>query len=94
MKLSNHIFWDVDRSKLDWEKRKRFVIYRVVHYGTLEDWYTIEKFYGKKTIGEEMTQERQLDKRVLSFLSCILEIPKEKFRCYTEKQLPATPFNS
>ena len=82
MDFSPIIFWDVDPSKIDWEKRARFVIGRVVKYGTVEDWTKLKKHYGLKRIGSEMMNERDLDGRSLSFLSCILEIPKEKFKCY------------
>lgn len=53
-------------------------------YGTIEDWLAIKSFYGLERIKNEMLQERHLDKKTLSFLSCIFDIPKEKFRCYTE----------
>ncbi|TAK35719.1 MAG: hypothetical protein EPO28_14315 [Saprospiraceae bacterium] len=86
MQLSKVIFWDTDYSRIDWEKKARYVIARVLMYGTVSDWNVIKAFYGLERIKEEMLKERSLDKKTLSFLSCIFELPKEKFRCYTEPQ--------
>ncbi len=85
MQLSKVIFWDTDYNKIDWEQKARFVISRVVMYGTIEDWNAIKSFYGLERIKTEMLQERYLDNKSLSFLSCIFDIPKEQFRCFTEK---------
>lgn len=85
-KFSSIIFWDVDPSKIDFTKHRRFIIGRVVQYGTIEDWREVKKLYGIDAIRSEMLQERYLDERSLSFLSCILDVPKEKFRCYIESQ--------
>ena len=86
MQLSRVIFWDVDYDKIDWDKKARFVIGRVVMYGTVEDWNAIKSYYGLDRIKEEMMQERYLDPKSLSFLSCLFDVPKEQFRCFTEMQ--------
>jgi hypothetical protein len=86
MKLSEFIFWDTDYSGIDWEKKAQYVIARVVMFGTVNDWKEIKAYYGLQRIKETMIQERDIDERSLSFLSCILDIPKEKFRCYKVKQ--------
>lgn len=87
MNLSKVIFWDTEYEKIQWEQKARYVIERVVMYGTVEDWHSIKAFYGINRIKNEMLQSRDLDAKSLSFLSCIFNTPKEKFRCYTEKQL-------
>ena len=84
MQLSRVIFWDTDYEMIDWEKNARYVIARAIMYGTIEDWRTIQAEYGMDRIREEMLQERDLDPKSLSFLSCIFNIPKENFRCYTQ----------
>ena len=87
MNLSRVIFWDTQYDTINWENKARFVIERVVMYGTVEDWHSIKTFYGLNRIKNEMLQSRDLDAKSLSFLSCIFNIPKQQFRCYTEKQL-------
>ena len=86
MELSKAIFWDTGYDSIDWEKNARYVISRVIMFGTIEDWRTVQSYYGMDRIKEEMLQARDLDPKSLSFLSCIFKIPKKYFRCYTQIQ--------
>jgi hypothetical protein len=36
--LSDHLFWDIDKSKLDTIKSKKTIIQRVLDYGLMDDW--------------------------------------------------------
>jgi hypothetical protein len=87
MNLSKVIFWDTDIDKIDYQKHARYVIERVVMYGKVNDWRAIQAYYGM----EKMLQSRYLDAKTLSFLSCVFDIPKEQFRCYTIQQ--STPIH-
>lgn len=91
MNLSKVIFWDTNYNQIDWENKARYVIERVVMYGTINDWRTIQAFYGMTRIKTEVLQSRDLDDKSLSFLSCIFNIPIEEFRCYKLKQ--STPIH-
>lgn len=84
--FSPNLFWDVEVALLDMIKDKRFIIQRVLEYGTLSDWKTIKNGYGINTIITEMQQVRALDNASLSFICTIANIKKETFRCYTLKQ--------
>jgi hypothetical protein len=84
------LFWDVDYDNIDFEDHARFVIGRVVMRGNLDDWNALKEFYGLEKIGSEVVNIRYLDKRTLSYLSAILNIKKEDFRCYnTEPSIKA-----
>lgn len=91
--LSNHLFWDIDKSKLDVNKHCRFIIERVFSHGDLSDWHIIKAFYGLEKIKEEAIQIRSLDKKTLNFLSVILNTPIQKFRCYEQTQSEKTHWN-
>lgn len=82
MKLTPHIFWDIDPGSLDWEKNARFIIERVVTRGRLSDWFIIKEHYGLNRIKREVIRVRSLDKLTLNFLSTLLHIPKSEFRCF------------
>lgn len=86
-KFTEAIFWDVDYATINWEDNSRFVIERVLNRGQLSDWLTLQELYGLQRIKQEVVQIRDLNKKAHSFLAVILQIPKEKFRCYTQKQL-------
>lgn len=82
MNLSRVLFWETNYDTIDWEKNARYVIERVLTYGNMSDWNAIRAYYGMDRIRDEMLQSRDLDRKTLHFLSCIFNIPKDKFRCY------------
>jgi hypothetical protein len=91
--LSSHLFWDVDRTKLDPEKNKKWLIQRVLEYGLLNDWLIIYKYYGISKIAKIAMQMKELDDKSLSFISLLSDIPKETFLCYTTKHLSPRHWN-
>lgn len=54
IQLSKVIFWDVDYDRINWAEKARFVIGRVLMYGSVADWQAIKSFYGLERIKEEM----------------------------------------
>jgi len=84
--FSKHLFWDIDRTKLDFEKNKRTIIQKVLDYGLINDWKMIYNYYGIDKIAKTMLNVRDLDEKSVSFISFLSKIPKEKFLCYTTKQ--------
>jgi hypothetical protein len=87
--FSPHLFWDVDKNSLSFEKSKKLIIQRVLEYGMLTDWKIIKHQYGIKEIAETALHLKELDKRSASFISTLSKIPKEKFLCYITK--PSIP---
>lgn len=84
--FSEHLFWDVKKSEIDFDKNKSYVIWQVLEYGKLEDWRLIQKYYGIQEIAKTAMTFRGLDPKALNFISFLSGIPKEKFRCYTYQQ--------
>jgi hypothetical protein len=83
--LSAHLFWDVDRNTLQMGGHQKFIIQRVLEYGTLEDWKAVLKYYGRDTIIKTAQTLRSLDPRALAFIAVFSGLPRENFRCYTSK---------
>jgi len=88
--LSRTLFWDCDPDKVDTEKHAEMIVEKVLNRGTLDEFKTIVKFYGKPKLSEFVVNYRYMDNILLSFCSAYFNIPKEKFRCYTQKQLKVT----
>lgn len=88
-----YLFWDVDFSTVNTKKHCRFIIERVIKYGELKDWHYIKQLYGLDIIKKEVTKIRTLDKKTLNLMSVYFNIPKEKFRCYTQTQSNQTHWN-
>jgi hypothetical protein len=86
LRLPPILFWDIDPTLLDYDAKARYVIGRVVMYGTLADWQAILAYYGPDRVRDEMLEERYLDKKSLNFLSFYFELPKTNFRCYILQQ--------
>ena len=91
--LSEHLFWDIDISDIDVQKHNKFIIKKVLLYGTFNDWKKILNFYGKDSIISISKTIKELDKKTLSFLSTISGISKTEFLCYTTEQLTPKHWN-
>ncbi len=85
--FSTHLFWDIDKDKLDFTLNKAQIITQVLEYGLLADWLIISNFYGLEEIAETAAKLRQLDPITLSFIATLSNRPKESFKCYTTKPL-------
>lgn len=83
--MSEHLFWDMDRDKVNFEVCPSQIIGRVLECGMLEDWHIIVNHYGLERIVNECQQFRYMDPVALSFISTISDTPKESFRCYNTK---------
>lgn len=92
--LSHHLFWDCDRSKITWEGNSQFLVGRILEYGLIEDWKVLKRVYGIQKTASIAKEIRSLDAVTLSFISLISGIPENQFRCYTERQLNPTLWNS
>ncbi len=84
--FSKHLFWDVNRTTLEFEKHKSYIIQQVLEYGLIDDWSIIQKYYGINQIAEVSKSFRVLDKKALSFISFLSKTPLEEFRCFTYQQ--------
>lgn len=92
--LSPHLFWDCDQSKVSWEDHAQFLVGRILEYGLIEDWIALKRIYSIEKIAFHARKIRCLDAVTLSFISLVSGIPENHFRCYTEKQLNPTLWNS
>lgn len=71
---------------IDKSQHAGFVLERVMMYGTLEDWKILKLLYSKKELRNMAVTLRTLDDFSISFLSLVLGVDKNQFRCYTQKQ--------
>jgi hypothetical protein len=80
--FSPHLFWDVDRNKLNFEKSKEQIVFQVVEFGLMNDWKLLQQVYSFEELKQIATSLRTLDKVTLSFLAHFFKIDKSEFRCY------------
>ncbi len=91
--FSPHLFWDVDKTKLDWKENRSYIVHRVLEYGLMTDWKLVYNYYGLKQIAEIAAKLRELEPRAMSFIAALSGLPKETFRCYTTKHLMPPHWN-
>ena len=91
LQLSPYLFWDYNRNRLDPDINKKLVLERVFTRGTENDERLVYCYYGKEVIKNTVVEIKYLDIKVLNYLSVMLNIPREKFKCY-EKSLSPNPF--
>ncbi|MCX6351014.1 MAG: hypothetical protein NTX03_04030 [Bacteroidetes bacterium] len=91
--LSKTLFWDVDPYSVDINKHAKYIIDRVISRGSWEEFKIILAHYGKEKVGEYATQFRYMDKINLAFCVTYFNMPKEKFRCFSQRHLHPTHWN-
>ncbi len=91
--LSPHLFWDVNSDQLDTDRSKAFIIKRVLEYGLWRDWLLLKKFYGLESIINSTQGFRELEPKSLAFIAQLSGVPKEKFKCYSTRQLTHPHWN-
>lgn len=92
--LSEHLFWDINKSDVSFEKSKHSIIYKVLEYGTIKDWKIIKQIYGLEEIKQTSLKFRNLDPVTLSFLVNYFNLKKSDFRCCTNKLSAQNFWNS
>lgn len=92
--FSPHLFWDVDKNKLDFEKSREQIVYQVVEYGQMKDWLLLQKIYSKGVLKEIVMSLRVLDKVTLAYLAHYFQVDKTQFRCFNNSQSAQNFWNS
>lgn len=92
--LSPHLFWDTPPENIDRQVHRAFIVERVMGYGRMSDWETIKRWYGREGLREIVTELRQLDDFSLAFLCLVLDLKKEDFKWYIQKQYHPNFWNS
>lgn len=83
---SPHLFWDVDKSDLNLNQHKEFLVNRVLDYGRISDWHQLKSDIGLEKIGSIAIELRDLDPRAVAFVAVVCNIDEKDFRCYSLRQ--------
>ena len=80
--LSDHLFWDVDRSRIDPDRHAAWLVQRVLEYGRWRDWQILVAHYGKPGLALRVTGLRSLQPRAFAFCRAWFQLPHSSFRCF------------
>lgn len=75
------LFWDVDFSKIDPVKNKRFVIERVLEYGDLSHFKKLKEVYSLDDIKEVLKNSKTISFKTANFYALILHVPRKDVLC-------------
>src|SRR4051812_40964027 len=86
IQLSKQAFWDVDMNKMDYDKNADYIIRKVFENGNWNDILEVTSYYGLTKITSVLTHADYLKESTLYFASLFLNVPRNRFACYTMKQ--------
>ena len=86
IQLSAKAFWDIDMTKLDYEKQGLYIIRKVFEHGSWNDILEVVVFYGKERTKEVLTTATCLKEATVYFAARFFNTPITNFKCYTSKQ--------
>ena len=72
------VFWDTDLNMLNLENDRKFIISRVLEYGTIADTRKVFSIYGKGEVEETIRNSNSISRKTASFWAKILDIPVEE----------------
>lgn len=84
--FSPSLFWDVDKTTLDFEEHALHVVEKTLSRGSWEDFKTVLDYYGRDRMAAFVQKIRYLDKRTIHFVSVYFQIPLTELRCYIWSQ--------
>ena len=84
-KIRKALFWDVNPDKIDFSKRKRYVIERVFERGNNEEILEVLKFYGKNECIRIIKTANRLNQNAILNAEIYLEINKDDLLCLKKK---------
>jgi hypothetical protein len=80
--LQSSLFWDVDKTKLNADLNKQFIICRVMDRGDFEEVIIVMDYYDKATIKEVLTNAPFIEKKTITFFANYFDISPSNFKAW------------
>lgn len=81
-RLSDHLFWDVNRDSVDPASHARFLISRIMDRGTREDVRAAWGRYGPEGVKAALLEAPALERKTVAFFANQFDLPREAFRAW------------
>ena len=85
LKLTKGLLWNFDIKKLDYKRDKKQLIERIIDAGLQEDEIIMWKLYEYREIKKIALNIENLAADKVLYMSFVLKVNKEKFKCYKKK---------
>jgi hypothetical protein len=80
--LGLYVFWDIDKSKLDFVSDRDFIISRLFERGKLDDVLKVISYYGIPYTKKSLAANKYLSRQGIYLAKALLDIPIEHFSAY------------
>jgi hypothetical protein len=85
LELTKEAFWNCDLTKFDYIRDKEYIIKRIIESGLENDEIIMWKLYSYDDIKNVAINHECLDKDIVNYMSFVLQIKEEEFKCYKKK---------
>ena len=85
--LYPQLFWDVDISKLDWDRHKLLIVERVIERGNMKAFKLTERHYGKEGMAGIIRNITYMHPKNIAFVQTYFNIPLNELKSHTKKRL-------
>ncbi|MDR0442585.1 MAG: hypothetical protein LBH44_04165 [Treponema sp.] len=83
--FSPHLFWSVDKDKLDTDRHKEYIIENVMNYGLEKDEFLLYQIYPHRVLRKILPRLDSLNEAATAYSSAVFNIKETKFKCYAKK---------
>jgi len=83
--LTGGLLWNFNKDILDYKRDKRLFIERIIESGLENDEYIMWNTYSYNDIKNAALNIHYLSEKKLNYISFVLNINKEKFKCFGKK---------
>jgi hypothetical protein len=83
--LTKGLLWNFDVNKINYLRDKKLIIERIIEAGLEEDEIVMWKLYTYEDIKDIALNIENLDEDKVIYMSFVLKIAKEEFKCYKKK---------
>ena len=80
--LHSPLFWDVDKTKLNPDLNKQFIICRVMDRGDIEAVNTVLNYYDRQAVKETLTNARFIEKKTITFFANYFDLLPSDFKAW------------
>lgn len=89
----DQLFWDIDPKKLDIKRHKRFIVERILQYGTPPEVSWLLDTYTDKDIIQIVRQSKNIDRKTANYWSLHFDIPRETVLCLNRSLIDEQPYS-
>ena len=79
------LFWEVDFDRLRVPGHERYIIERVLEYGSDQTIRWLYHTFGPQTIGDVVRRSRKISRNTATLWALVLDIPKEQIQCLSKR---------